>query len=77
MAQDNGFLLGPFSKHISIRFNDELGQRLARAAKHSERRSVSDFVRNLIEWAMIHYEQHGTLVDLYRNLPAPTAKTRA
>jgi hypothetical protein len=54
--------------HISVRFNEELAQRVLEAARQ-ERRSVSDLVRNLIEWAMPHYEQHGPISELYRNIP--------
>jgi len=64
------------SKHISVRFDDELAQRLVKAAKQLERRSVSDFLRNLIEWAMPYFEHHGTIADLYKNQPAPAEKQK-
>ena len=66
---------GKRTKHISVRMEDELAQRLIKAAK-LERRSVSDFFRNLIEWALPYCERNGSITALYRNFPAPKAKTK-
>ena len=65
------------TRHISIHSEELLAQRLVKAAKQQERRSVSDFVRRLLEWAMVHYERHGTITELYRDLPAPSPRTKA
>jgi hypothetical protein len=62
-------------KHVTLRVESTTHARI-QAARSAEDLTVSVFMRKLTRWAMQHYEQHGCLWKLFKNLPAPRLPKR-